>query len=172
MGWVEDMKCKRDWRARLTMWVAVSLFAVVACEEAKDTAVVNVVNAWTSAGLQPQGFDAVELESLGGKAVCKRGTIRGVETTVCQFADAEAARAAYEPGLDVVGEATGLALTSGKLLLIVADRDNEDVSGRAINEIVKVFRDHAPRESSGDDSEPAGGDSESAGDDSESKSGS
>ncbi|HWN67132.1 MAG TPA: hypothetical protein VNM90_05800, partial [Haliangium sp.] len=60
---------------------------------------------------------------------------------LCEYADAPAARAAYNTGLAHVGETTGLALAADKLLLIVSDPDKADPSGRKIGAISATFRD-------------------------------
>jgi hypothetical protein len=114
------------------------------CDEAPDAAVHKVLNAWTQAELVPTGFNDFKNESLGKDAQCKQGLVQGVETTLCQYPTVDAARAAYPAGLIYVGEITGLTLASGKLLLIVADRDSKDPTGRTINQIAQVFGKSAP----------------------------
>ena len=115
------------------------------CDEAPDAALHKVLSAWTQAELAPTGFDDFKNESLGKDALCKQGKVQGVETTLCQYPSVDAARAAYPAGLSYVGEITGLTLTSGKLLLIVADRDNKDPTGRTINKAAQIFSQNAPK---------------------------
>lgn len=119
---------------------------MLGCDEAQDAAAVAMVNSWTQAGLKSDGFADKKIDALGKDATCKQGKVNNIETTVCQFPNAEAARAAQKPALATVGEVTGMAITSGNLLLVVADRDKTDPSGKAISEIASVFHKSAPRE--------------------------
>lgn len=142
--------------------------ASAGCEEAGSSAVVGIVNAWGTAGLEPQGFAPLQkpIEGIDRKAECHQGKVKGLEVTLCKLAGAAEARAARPAGLAVVGEVTGLALDSGQFLLIVADRDKVDPSGKAINQLVKTFRETAapsPQQpSEGDKTVPA--DDKKAGD--------
>lgn len=97
------------------------------------------VAAWKAAGLSPSEFAPVDGAAYGA-GQCRAGTVDGVETTLCEFPDEAAAKAAEKHGLAAVGEATGAALASGRLLLVVADRKHADPNGRRINQIAKTFR--------------------------------
>jgi hypothetical protein len=89
-------------------------------------------------GLEAQALAATDGKQLGS-GDCKRGVVKGVETTVCRYADEAAAKAAQPKGLAVVGNATGAALSHGPLLLVVADRDKRDPHGKTINQLTKTF---------------------------------
>jgi hypothetical protein len=121
------------------------LWPLAACEEEPDAASSVVINSWLQQGLGPADFQKLDGKALGKDAMCKQSKLKGLETTLCQYPDPAAASAARPAGLAHVGEVTGVALPVGNLLLIVADRDKADPSGRAINEIVTIFRAKAPR---------------------------
>jgi hypothetical protein len=138
--------------------VALLCPALSACEEETEAASSVVINSWLQQGLGPADFQAFDGKALGKDAKCKQGKLSGIETTICQYPDADAARAARPAGLTHVGEVTGVALPVGTLLLIVADRDKADPLGRKINEIVTIFREKAPRpaEPAKDEASPSG----------------
>jgi hypothetical protein len=102
----------------------------------------DVIEAWKSAGLQPSAFAPADGAKLGG-GKCKAGTIGGLDTTLCEFADETAAKAAEGAGRTAIGETTGVSLAAGKVLLVVADRKNADPNGRRINQIAKTFQKRA-----------------------------
>lgn len=138
------------------------LWPLAACEEEPDAASSVVINSWLQQGLGPADFQKLDNKALGKDAMCKQGTLKGLETTICQYPDPAAATAARQAGLAHVGEVTGVALPAGNLLLMVADRDKADPSGRTINEIVKIFRDKAPRPA--EPAQPDKGEAEKSGD--------
>jgi len=98
-----------------------------------------IVGAWKAKGLEPSAFVPSPEVKLDG-ARCRAGTISGLDATLCEFADEAAARKAEPAGRALVGETTGAAIASGRLLLVVADRRSADPNGRRINEITKTFR--------------------------------
>ena len=98
-----------------------------------------VVASWKDAKLSPSEFAPTDGSHLaGGK--CRAGTVSGLETTLCEYGDEAAARAAEAAGLAAVGDSTGTALAKGKVLLVVADRHNADPDGKLLNQIAKTFR--------------------------------
>jgi hypothetical protein len=122
---------------RLVVLVALLL---AACGKSEGSAAADgVIAAWQQAGLETSGFEPVDGKALGDGA-CKAGTVRGVVTTLCEYRGAEDAKRAEAAGLAQVRDATGLALAEGKLLLVLADRDRKDPSGKTINEIARSFR--------------------------------
>lgn len=127
---------------RLLLGLGLVLLGAVAsgCEEAGSNPSESVIEAWRKAGLVPTVFTALDNESLKpGK--CQQGKVDGVSVVLCQYADAAAARAAYNTGLAHVGESTGLALAADKMLLVVSDPDKADPTGRKIDAISATFRD-------------------------------
>lgn len=146
--------------------VGIGLAALLAagCEEASSSDSDAIVNAWRKAGLMPTVFTPLEDEALKPGA-CQQGQVNGLEVVLCRYDGAQAARAAQNTGLERVGEATGVSLAAGPHLLMVADREGKDPTGRDINAIATGFRDTLAPASNGDAeaSEEAAGD-ESAGD--------
>jgi hypothetical protein len=94
--------------------------------------------AWKAAGLEVAELKPSDKPIAAG--TCKTGVVGGLETTVCTYPDAAAAKKAEEAGLAVVGETTGLAVVEGSALLVVADRTKADPSGKRMNDIAKAFR--------------------------------
>ena len=146
-------------RARLLPLLALVLlgWAASGCEESGSNKADEVVEAWRTAGLMPSVFTALENESLKpGK--CQQGKVDGVSVVLCEYADASAARAAHNTGLAQVGEATGLALTADKMLLIASDPDKADPSGRKIDAISMTFRNTlAPKQPAAEGGSQPGG---------------
>lgn len=138
---------------RAIMATGMAMLLAAGCSEQSDSnssvLPAELIDAWKQAGLTPTVFMPAELEALR-PGVCKQGKIDAVETIFCSYTDAAAARAAQPAGLAQVGEATGLALTAGPRLLIVADRDNIDPAGRTINTITTAFRKHETAPAAGD----------------------
>jgi hypothetical protein len=98
----------------------------------------DVISAWKQAGLDPSSFEPVDAKDLGG--TCRAGKVKGLDTTVCEYSDAAAAKRAEAAGLAQVGETTGAAIAQGRVLLVIADRGRADPNGKSIKEIAKVFR--------------------------------
>ena len=117
--------------------VAILLLAA-ACGGKKADGVSGAVEAWKKAGLEASAFSKVEGGDLGG--ACQVGVVGGLDVTLCEYADASAAKASEEKGLAIVGDATGASLASGKLLLVVADRRKADPSGKKLNQLTQTFR--------------------------------
>ena len=114
---------------------------VIACLFAfacgKDKSMSQMMQAWKAAGLEPSPFEKAD-SKLGGK--CQAGTVNGVDTMLCEFKDASAAKEAEQRGLELVGDTTGASLSKGRMLLVVADRKNADPNGKHIQQITKTFR--------------------------------
>jgi len=121
-------------RAQIVMAVVAGLL-VIAC--GKDKSVSHMLQAWKAAGLEPSQFEKADTK-LGG--TCQKGQVNGVETLLCEFKDASAAKEAEVKGLELVGETTGASLAKGRMLLVVADRKNADPNGKHIQQITKTFR--------------------------------
>jgi hypothetical protein len=63
---------------------------------------------------------------------------------LCDYDSPERANASRNAGLAKVGDATGASIAAGSRLLIVADPQNTDPSGKRINTIIHAFRAIAP----------------------------
>ena len=97
----------------------------------------RVVEAWKKAGLTPSPLTAATVAV--GKD-CQSGTVNGVDVLVCNYANADEAKAAEPKGLEWVGDATGMAQASGKVLVAASDRRKADPSGRTINQLMKLSK--------------------------------
>lgn len=125
--------------------VVFVLLVAAACGEDKagggGGGMSAVLAAWKAEGLDPSGFEEIageELKLAGGK--CRAGALDGVDTTLCEFADPDAAQKAQPGGLALVGAATGTSLPRGRLLLVLIDRKNADPNGKRINKIAQAYR--------------------------------
>ncbi|HET7501175.1 MAG TPA: hypothetical protein VFK02_09235 [Kofleriaceae bacterium] len=94
-----------------------------------------VIEAWKSAKLAPSALTPATV--VFGKD-CQTGTVEGVDVLVCNFATPAEAKAAEEPGLTWVGQATGSSQAHGSALVVLADRKKSDPSGRTINRLMKL----------------------------------
>ena len=121
-------------RTHIPMALLAGLFAF-ACSGGKS--VSQMQKAWKAAGLEPSQFEKTDTK-LGG--TCQKGSVNGVDTILCEFKDASAAKEAEPKGLELVGETTGASLAKGRMLLVVADRKNADPNGKHIQQITKTFR--------------------------------
>ncbi len=115
--------------------VLLSILVAAACNSGPAG---DFTGAWKLAGLDPQGFSSVDAKNLGGK--CEAGKISGVDTTLCEYETADAAKQAEAAGLAQVGDTTGASLAQGKYLLVVADRGRADPNGKKIHDIAAAFR--------------------------------
>jgi len=97
----------------------------------------RVVEAWKKGGLTPSPLTAATTPV--GKD-CQSGTVNSVDVLVCQFATPDEAKTAEAKGLEWVGEATGMAQASGKVLVAASDRRKSDPSGRTINQLMKLSK--------------------------------
>jgi hypothetical protein len=123
--------------------LATLSLAALGCEQAPSAASSDsIVAVWKDKGLEPGGFADVDGSKLGG-GKCRAGSVAALEATLCEYADATAAKNAEAAGLAAVGEATGVALARGKLLLVLADRRSADPNGRKMNQAAKAFVDRA-----------------------------
>ncbi len=125
----------------LTLAAAAAL-AALACDDepAAEAGASDIVDAWKRAGMTPSELAPLDSADLAG-GTCQAGRVDGLHVIVCTYPTDDAALAARDAGLAVVGKATGAALPSGSRLLIVADRDNVDPSGRRIQKLTKTYLD-------------------------------
>src|SRR5688500_3674734 len=127
--------------------IAILILIGAACSKDaadKPASADAVVDAWKKSGLD-SAFELVPLDGAplgGGK--CKVGVVAGLDVTLCEYQDAAAAAQARPAGLARIGEATGSALVSGPLMLVVADRKKADPTGKTIDKLTKTFLRGAP----------------------------
>jgi hypothetical protein len=135
--------------------VVLSLTAVsVGCGKKKGDAAVApahvdgtphtdaVLDAWSSAGLSPQGFAAVQPAPYAA-TYCERGSVGGVEALVCEYADDGAIARGQQELKDEwsrVGIQTGVAVRTKRTLLSAVDRERHDPNGKTINQLIQTFR--------------------------------
>ncbi|HKA87743.1 MAG TPA: hypothetical protein VKE22_08770 [Haliangiales bacterium] len=119
----------------------VILFAAVlagACGKSDDAQAQAIVAAWQKAGLEPSALEPIDGKPFDdGK--CRTGSVGGIDVTMCEYKDADAAKRAEAVGLTKIGDATGVARAEGRVMLVLADRRGHDPNGRTINRILKVF---------------------------------
>lgn len=94
-----------------------------------------VVEAWKSAQLTPSPLTPATVAF--GKD-CQTGTVESVEVLLCNFASPAEAKAAEDPGLTWVGQATGASQAHGAALVVLADRRKADPNGKTINRLMKL----------------------------------
>jgi len=101
-----------------------------------------VLDAWKSAGLKPEGFAPVAPPPFAA-TYCERGTVAGVDTTVCEYADDGAVDRGQQQVRDEwarTGVHTGVVLRDKRTILSAVDRDLRDPNGKTINQLVQAFR--------------------------------
>ena len=117
----------------------VVFFALAGCEDSKEAATTKgAVSTWSKAGFDTTAFKDVDAKSFAA-AQCKAGKVDGLHVTLCEFEEAKAAEDAKDKGLKSLGDVTGVALVKAKTMMLVADKDKVDPSGRQINKIAKAF---------------------------------
>ncbi|HYO67293.1 MAG TPA: hypothetical protein VEU33_14550 [Archangium sp.] len=112
----------------------LGLLLLAACSAGPE----DVIEAWKKAGQSTGEFKDVGEKLPGGK--CVTGRVAGLDATLCEFKEAEQARRAEDSGWELVGNAVGSAIVSGKVLLVSADPRTEDPSGRRLNDLIQTFQ--------------------------------
>lgn len=121
---------------RNTALLAAALLGLACASDTDD-----VLEAWRKAGEQPGDFRDVGAKLEGGR--CRAGQVSGLDVTLCELGDAEAAKKAAEAGWKLVGSAVGTSLAAGKLVLVVSDPRKEDPRGRRIDTLARAFQAEA-----------------------------
>jgi hypothetical protein len=101
----------------------------------------DVLNAWRSAGLAPEGFARIE-PAPNSATYCEHGQVRGVDTLVCEYASEEALTRGTQQvkeGWERVDAHTGVVLRAKRTLMVVVDRERREPSGKTISQMAKVF---------------------------------
>ena len=136
--------------ARSAAAIAAVLFVALAgaCEEdgasSKSTAAAeekpedSIVAAWKTAGLEATSFEPMAGAGIAS-GTCVAGQVNQMDTVLCRYADDAAAEAAKPAGLTYIGETTGVALSKGPYLFVIADRNKKDPSGKTIDKAAKTF---------------------------------
>jgi len=121
------------WLATAATVLALGCGGKKAAPSSRDAAVA----AWKAGGLTPSELKPVKLPI--GKD-CASGTVDKLDVVVCSFATADEAKAAQDAGLAWVGNTTGAAQATGKLLVAVADRHKVDPKGETINKLLELVK--------------------------------
>ena len=116
----------------------LAVLLCAACSKA-DGAGGGAIIAWKAAGLEPGTFQVTDGKPFADGA-CRAGSVNAIAVTLCEYPSAAEAKRAEAAGLAQLQGTTGLSLAEGKLLLVLADRDQKDPHGKTINQIATVFR--------------------------------
>ncbi len=118
------------------------VFAVLAaaCGKGDGGQAQSIVAAWQKAGLEPSALEPIDGKPFDD-GMCRTGSVGGIDVTLCEYKDADAAKKAEAVGLTKIGDATGVARAEGRVMIVLADRRGHDPNGRTINRILKVFGD-------------------------------
>ena len=102
----------------------------------------DVVDAWKSAGLKPEGFAVVQPIPYGA-SYCEEGRVQGVDTLLCEFAQ----DAGLDQGMRLLKEEwgrqgvhTGVTVRAKRTMMAAVDRGLHDPNGKIIHELVQAFR--------------------------------
>ncbi|HEY5283009.1 MAG TPA: hypothetical protein VIM14_09485 [Polyangia bacterium] len=101
----------------------------------------EVLTAWRSAGLAPQGFVAVQPPPNSAN-YCEHGSVHGVDTLVCEYATEEALTRGTQQvkeGWERVDAHTGVVLRAKRTLMVVVDRERREPTGKTISQMAKIF---------------------------------
>jgi len=101
-----------------------------------------VLDAWKSAGLEPQGFAPVTPPPYVA-TYCERGTVGGVDATLCEYADDASVDRGQQQIRDEwarTGVHTGVVLRGKRTVLSAVDHELRDPNGKTINQLVQTFR--------------------------------
>ncbi|MCU0663663.1 MAG: hypothetical protein MUC50_15210 [Myxococcota bacterium] len=121
---------------RIMIFAMLVCMLLAAC--GSSDSVEEYLAAWREAGLEPTAFEKTANSSLGSVS-CQAGQVSGIHVSLCECSDEKTTATATAAGRQSIGEATGLALAKGTVLMIAIDRSNVDPSGRTLNKISKVF---------------------------------
>jgi hypothetical protein len=101
-----------------------------------------VLDAWKSAGLKPEGFAPVTPPPYVA-SYCERGTVGGVDATVCEYADDATVDRGQQQIRDEwarTGVHTGVVLRGKRTVLSAVDHELRDPNGKTINQLIQAFR--------------------------------
>jgi hypothetical protein len=102
----------------------------------------DVLDAWKSAGLKPEGFAALT-PAPWVATYCEKGTVSGVDTTICEYADdgaVDRGQQQLKAEWEHAGVHTGVAIRTKRTLLSAVDHQLSDPNGKTINQLIQAFR--------------------------------
>lgn len=115
--------------------------AISTAHVAGTPSTIEVLNAWRNAGLAPDGFAAVP-PSPPSASYCEHGTVRGVDTTVCEYASDDAVATGTQQVKAEWARAdvhTGVILRAKRTTMVAVDRERREPSGKTISQMAKTF---------------------------------
>jgi hypothetical protein len=101
-----------------------------------------VLDAWKSAGLKPEGFAPLTPPPYVA-TYCERGTVSGVDATLCEYADdgtLDRGQQQIKEEWARSGVHTGVVLRGKRTLLSAVDHELRDPNGKTINQLIQTFR--------------------------------
>lgn len=125
---------------QVTVLAAGALMAA-ACSKSKED---QAFYAQTVDRLRDKGLEVGELEPAAAKPYkakqCVRGQVEQLDLLLCEYPDAAAAQKAEKKVQRfLAGAVSGALRRSATLLLAVADREEKDLQGNAIQKAVTAF---------------------------------
>ncbi len=109
----------------------------------KRAGLEGIEDALAGAGLHVEGFADSEPRALAATR-CRAGRIERILALLCSYATDDAVRHGRRAAEAFLGDApTGVVLErpgAERALLVLADRDRADRSGRALQKIARAFR--------------------------------
>ena len=145
LAWHRDGRLRAGKTVRLDAgaFTAAGLAAVSLALHVDGTPHTDAVeNAWRGAGLAPEGFAAVQPIPYGA-SICEEGRVQGIDTTVCEFRDADALTKGQAAMLDQWGREgghTGVAFRAKLTMVGLVDRGRVDPNGKVIHQALDAFR--------------------------------
>jgi hypothetical protein len=123
--------------------IAVAALVLAACSSKPASTggaqLKQVNDAFLAAGFKLDSFHATDAARFAAR-VCVNGSLDGVDTVVCEFANHDAVAAGRRAAEDWVATATtGAVLDNGVVMLAVADRGRADPNGKTIHRITQTF---------------------------------
>jgi hypothetical protein len=123
--------------------VVMALWAVAGCgkksEPGSASGLKPVNDALLAAGFKLDTFQPADPGKFQARS-CAAGTLAGVETVVCEYAQPEAELGRKAGEAWVAQAVTGAVLVNGHTLLAVADRAHVDPNGKTIHRITQAYQ--------------------------------
>ena len=101
----------------------------------------EVLAAWRNAGLATDGFASMD-PPPDSAAFCEHGLVRGVDTTVCEYASEDnISRGMQQVKADWarLDTHTGVVLRTKRTTMVAVDRERREPSGKTISQMTKIF---------------------------------
>lgn len=133
----------------MRMYCFAALFVIAACDKGNKSAAAagsasdesgprkDLVEAWKKGGL---AVSELAPEKVAFGTDCKKGTVGAIEVLVCQYPSADEAKQQTDAGNAWVAENmfAGSSQAHGPLLIVAADRQKSDPSGKTIQKLMSL----------------------------------